>query len=94
LVDANKEEALVGDHHFAVGRLEIHGALTHLWAGIIDEQTRFFQKLSTGRILIAFASVQAASRCRPEDLSGEGPHLVLEFEEKNALLLIDYQQTG
>jgi hypothetical protein len=94
LVDANKEEALVGAHHFPVGRLESRGALTHLWAGIVDEQTRFFQKLSTSRILIAFARVQAAARRRPEDLPGEGTGLVLELEEKDAFLLINDQQAG
>jgi len=78
----NKEEPLIRGNPLSRRQLEGRFSLRHLWAGIVDVETRFLKHLSASCFLEAFAHIDGPSRSCPEDLTGKRPLSMLEPEQK------------
>jgi len=50
--DPDQKEMLVGTHPFAVGQLKRHAATLDNGAGIIDQESGFFQQLAARRLRV------------------------------------------
>ena len=84
----DKEKPLIRRHHFSRRQLERRFSSRHLWAGIVDADTRLLKHFSASRFLEALAWIDATSRGRPESLTSKRPPLVLEPEQKKAVFAV------